>query len=63
MLEKLFGFNREETTVRTEIFAGLTTFLTMVYILAVNPKDAKPILFTLLFLHKKVMLNVLLVTN
>ena len=37
MLEKLFGFNKGETTVRTEIFAGLTTFLTMAYILAVNP--------------------------
>ena len=37
MLEKLFGFKKEETTVRTEIFAGLTTFFTMAYILAVNP--------------------------
>lgn len=37
MLEKLFGFNKQETTVRTEIFAGITTFLTMAYILAVNP--------------------------
>ncbi|MBR4882730.1 MAG: NCS2 family permease, partial [Bacteroidales bacterium] len=37
MLEKLFGFKKEETTVRTEILAGVTTFLTMAYILAVNP--------------------------
>ena len=37
MLEKLFGFKKGETTVRTEIFAGLTTFFTMAYILAVNP--------------------------
>ena len=37
MLEKLFGFNPKETTVRTEIMAGVTTFLTMAYILAVNP--------------------------
>lgn len=37
MLEKLFGFNPKETTVRTEITAGITTFLTMAYILAVNP--------------------------
>lgn len=37
MLEKLFGFNPKETTVRTEIMAGITTFLTMAYILAVNP--------------------------
>jgi len=37
MLEKLFGFNPKETTLRTEIMAGITTFLTMAYILAVNP--------------------------
>ena len=37
MLKKLFGFNQNETTVRTEIMAGITTFLTMAYILAVNP--------------------------
>jgi AGZA family xanthine/uracil permease-like MFS transporter len=37
MLEKLFGFNPKETSVRTEIMAGITTFLTMAYILAVNP--------------------------
>ena len=37
MLTKLFGYNPKETTVRTEVMAGLTTFLTMAYILAVNP--------------------------
>ena len=37
MLKKLFGFNPEQTTVKTEIVAGVTTFLTMSYILAVNP--------------------------
>ena len=37
MLEKLFAVNPKETTVRTEITAGITTFLTMAYILAVNP--------------------------
>ena len=37
MLTKLFGFNPKESTVRTEIMAGITTFLTMAYILAVNP--------------------------
>ena len=37
MKEKLFGFDKQKTTVRTEIMAGLTTFLTMAYILAVNP--------------------------
>ena len=37
MLEKLFGFDRKVTRVRTEILAGITTFLTMAYILAVNP--------------------------
>ena len=37
MLSKLFGFDPKFSTVRTEVMAGLTTFLTMVYILAVNP--------------------------
>lgn len=37
MLTKLFGFDPKQTTVRTEILAGVTTFLTMSYILAVNP--------------------------
>ena len=37
MLNKLFGFKPKETTVKTEIMAGITTFLTMAYILAVNP--------------------------
>ena len=37
MLKKLFGFDPSTTTVRKEIVAGITTFLTMSYILAVNP--------------------------
>ena len=37
MLKKLFGFDPAKTTVKTEIIAGVTTFLTMSYILAVNP--------------------------
>ena len=37
MLTKLFGFKKEKMNVRTEILAGITTFLTMAYILAVNP--------------------------
>ena len=36
-LGKLFGFDAEKHKVRTEIVAGITTFLTMAYILAVNP--------------------------
>ena len=37
MLEKLFQLKAHNTTVRTEILAGVTTFLTMAYILFVNP--------------------------
>ena len=37
MLEKLFKLSSHKTTVKTEILAGLTTFLAMAYILAVNP--------------------------
>ena len=37
MLEKLFHLSKNKTTVKTEILAGITTFLTMAYILVVNP--------------------------
>ena len=37
MLQKLFGFDPTKSTVKTEIMAGITTFLSMAYILAVNP--------------------------
>ncbi len=37
MLEKYFNLKENKTTVRTEILAGFTTFMTMAYILAVNP--------------------------
>ena len=37
MLEKLFHLDDNNTTVRTEVIAGITTFMTMAYILAVNP--------------------------
>ncbi len=43
MLEKFFRLKDNNTTVRTEVVAGITTFMTMAYILAVNPlilKDA-----------------------
>lgn len=36
-LQKAFGFDKSKHSVRTEIVAGITTFLTMSYILAVNP--------------------------
>ncbi len=37
MLERLFGLKAHNTTLRTEVFAGFTTFLTMAYIVVVNP--------------------------
>ncbi len=37
MLEKLFKLKEHNTDVRTEVIAGITTFLAMAYILAVNP--------------------------
>ncbi len=37
MLEQLFKLSENKTTVRTEIVAGITTFLTMAYIIFVNP--------------------------
>lgn len=37
MFEKLFKLKENRTTIKTEIIAGITTFMTMAYILAVNP--------------------------
>ena len=37
LLNRLFGFDRKSTSIRTEILAGITSFLTMAYIPAVNP--------------------------
>ena len=37
MLEKIFQLKANKTTARTEIIAGLTTFMTMAYIIALNP--------------------------
>lgn len=37
MLEKMFKLRDNNTNVRTEVIAGITTFMTMAYILAVNP--------------------------
>jgi len=36
MLEKLFRLDENRTTIRIEIIAGLTTYLTMAYIVFVN---------------------------
>ena len=37
MLEKYFRLKENNTNVKTEVMAGITTFMTMAYILAVNP--------------------------
>ena len=37
MLENLFKLKENHTSVKTEVIAGITTFMTMAYILAVNP--------------------------
>ena len=37
MLEKMFKLKENNTDVKTEVIGGLTTFMTMAYILAVNP--------------------------
>ena len=38
MFEKVFKLSEHQTTVKTEVMAGITTFMTMAYILAVNPR-------------------------
>ena len=37
MLENLFKLKENHTSVKTEVIAGITTFMTMAYILAINP--------------------------
>jgi AGZA family xanthine/uracil permease-like MFS transporter len=37
MLEKLFKLSENKTNIRTEVIAGITTFMTMAYILFLNP--------------------------
>ncbi|WP_455148039.1 NCS2 family permease [Clostridium sp.] len=37
MFEKVFKLSEHQTTAKTEVMAGITTFMTMAYILAVNP--------------------------
>ena len=39
MLEQVFKLSENKTNVRTEVVAGITTFLTMAYIIFVNPDD------------------------
>ena len=36
-MEKFFKLSEKKTDVRTEVLAGITTFMAMAYILAVNP--------------------------
>ena len=36
-LEKTFRLQENNTNIKTEVLAGITTFMTMAYILAVNP--------------------------
>ena len=57
MLEKIFKLKENNTTARTEIIAGLSTFMTMAYIIALNPnlltgfgKDTMPELWNGVFL-------------
>ena len=57
MLEKIFKLKENNTTAKTEIIAGLTTFMTMAYMIALNPnlltgfgKDTMPELWNGVFL-------------
>lgn len=57
MLEKIFKIKENNTSVKTEIIAGLTTFMTMAYIIALNPNlltgfgaDGTPALWNAVFL-------------
>ena len=59
MLEKIFHLKENHTDVKTEIMAGITTFMTMAYILAVNPNilsaagmDSKAVLIATMFIGR-----------
>ena len=61
MLEKIFKLKENNTTAKTEIIAGLTTFMTMAYIIALNPnlltgfgKDTMPELWNGVFLATRI---------
>ena len=41
LLDKIFDLKKTGTNVRTEVLAGFTTFLTMAYIIVVNPSVLK----------------------
>ncbi|HSI15571.1 MAG TPA: solute carrier family 23 protein, partial [Chthoniobacter sp.] len=45
MLERLFRLSENHTSVRTEILAGITTFLTMAYIIVVQPAVLSGVMF------------------
>src|SRR5208282_2421619 len=45
MLEKFFKLSENQTTVRTELLAGVTTFLTMAYIIVVQPAVLSGVMF------------------
>ena len=58
MLEKMFKLKANNTDVKTEVIGGLTTFMTMAYILAVNPSilsasgmDSQAIVMALSLIH------------
>ena len=60
MLEKIFKLKENNTTAKTEIIAGLTTFMTMAYIIALNPnlltgfgKDTMPELWNAIQVARK----------
>ena len=59
MFETLFHLKENHTDVKTEVMAGITTFMTMAYILAVNPNilsaagmDAKAVLIATMFIGR-----------
>jgi len=45
MLERIFRLSENQTTVRTELLAGVTTFLTMAYIIVVQPAILSGVMF------------------
>ena len=53
-LDNYFGLSKNNTNVKTEVVAGITTFMTMAYILIVNPSiQALPLWTRVLYLQQQ----------
>ena len=63
MLEKFFKLSENHTDAKTEILAGITTFMTMAYILAVNPSIMAAMISNVVFILSPLIVLLLLLSE